>query len=53
MRTTVHERTITRWEEGSIPEKHWHELAEIFAVSVPHLLGMDAEDDGDGLRSVA
>lgn len=52
-RASVHERTIDRWERGetSIPERHWHELATIFGVSVAHLLMLD-EPNGDGLRAV-
>lgn len=40
-RRRVHERTIDRWERGTIPERHWHELATIFGVSVAYLLGLD------------
>ena len=54
---TIDSRTVDRWEKGvtSIPDSRWHELADIFGVSVAHLLALD--DDGGngngGLRQVA
>lgn len=53
---TVHKRTVDRWERGTIPGRHWPQLAELFGVSVSHLLGLDGPDGDngdDGIRRVA
>jgi transcriptional regulator with XRE-family HTH domain len=55
-RGSIDSRRIRRWElgESSIPEKRWTELADLFGVSIAHLLGLDNDSDGDdGVRVAA
>jgi transcriptional regulator with XRE-family HTH domain len=35
--------TVRGWERGQarVPQRHWSQLAEMFGVSVTHLLGVD------------
>jgi len=51
----VSDRTIRRWEQGSIPERYRERLAKRFGVSLSHLVGYDGHngDDDDGGERVA
>jgi transcriptional regulator with XRE-family HTH domain len=51
---SIGEATIARWEKrGPIPHPHQAELADIFKVSVAHLLGLDGPDGNGGERQAA
>lgn len=45
-RDTIHERTIDRWERGTIPipQRYWQPLADIFGCSITHLLKLEHEN---------
>ena len=46
--------TIKRWEEGAnIPSDRWDVLAELFGVSVAHLLDLDGDGDNGGQQKRA
>lgn len=51
----VDHSTISRWEAGlvTIPDPLKAQLAEFFAVSVPHLMGWDDGNGDNGERAVA
>lgn len=54
-RLRVSERTVYRWERGEtqVPDEFKLELAEMFAVSVPWLMGWETDNDGNDARSQA
>lgn len=52
----LHERTIGRWETGksNIPDGRKAELADLFGVSISHLMGWDDDGaNGNGERRAA
>jgi len=54
----VHARTIHRWEigESAIPDYQKAFLADLFGVSIAHLMSWDENGDNgdnDGIRAVA
>jgi transcriptional regulator with XRE-family HTH domain len=43
-RESISDATVARWEKtGPIPHSHQAELADIFKVTVAHLLGLDGD----------
>ena len=55
-RIGVHESTVSRWESGEsgIPDWRKEQIASIFGVSVPFMMGWaDPDDDGGGVRMAA
>lgn len=48
-------RTLDRWETGesAIPERYWQLLADLFGVSISHLLAWENGPSNGGLKQAA